>query len=34
MNMGEKNKAWQLIQQVTGVKLQGKEFDLVAEGLK
>jgi hypothetical protein len=32
MNMGEKSKAWQLIQQVTGVKLQGKEFDLVAEG--
>ena len=31
MNMGEKNKAWQLIQKVTGVKLQGKEFDLVAE---
>jgi len=31
MNMGEKSKAWQLIQQVTGVKLQGKEFDLVAE---
>ena len=33
MNMGEKNKAWQLIQKVTGVKLRGKEFDLVAEGL-
>jgi len=31
MNMCEKSKAWQLIQQVTGVKLQGKEFDLVAE---
>ena len=32
MNMGEKNKAWQLIQKVTGVKLQGKEFDPVTEG--
>ena len=31
MNMGKKDIAWQLIQQVTGVKLQGKEFDLVAE---
>ena len=31
MNMGKKDIAWQLIQQVTGVKLQGKEFDLVTE---
>ena len=26
MNVDEKNKAWKLIQKVTGVKLQGKEF--------
>ena len=26
MNIDEKNKAWKLIQKVTGVKLQGKEF--------
>jgi len=31
MSMGEKSKAWQLIQQVTGVKLQGKEFEPVTE---
>jgi hypothetical protein len=31
MSMGEKSKAWQLIQQVTGVKLHGKEFEPVTE---